>query len=146
MSHRVLRILAVVALVALGGCATKDTPNTTASNVAGLTLSVVEPKDGQTVHLPFQIKVKSNEKLGRAATGVYHIHIWFDNNPADYNMIESDTGEITSATAGPHTLHVSLNYANHDPTGVETSVDINIANGPGAASPTDDDDSGYPAR
>jgi len=130
MWSRFLRGFAVVALIVLTGCARSTDHRTPQVSSGPMTLSIVSPKAGQTVYLPFEVKVKANVPLGNPATGEHHIHIWFDNNRGDYNMFGSDNAEITSASFGPHTVHVSLNNPDHTPTGIETSVEIEIVDTP----------------
>lgn len=129
MRRHIFRLIVVIGLVAPTGCASpnSDAGERPASRATGLTLTVVSPTPGETVQVPFEIRVTSNVDLGRVSTGKYHFHFWFDNNTSDYNMIEANSGTVTSAPTGPHTLHVTLNYADHSATGVEVAVKINIA-------------------
>lgn len=131
MRSRMIRALAVLGLLALPGCASTEgnAGERPSARATGLTITVVEPAANSTVALPFEIRVTSNVGLGRVSTGKYHFHFWFDNNTADYNMVEDDHATITAAPTGPHTLHVMLAYPDHSPTGVEVAVPIEIAPG-----------------
>jgi hypothetical protein len=142
MRGRLICALSAVAVLMLSGCfktanANNDQPIAAAS---GLTLKILEPRSGAAVTTPFLLKVESNVPLGRVATGEHHIHIWFDDNSSDYSMIQGDSDMIVSAPPGHHVMHVSLVEPNHKPTGVQTSVTLDITLGV-QPSPSDDDGS-----
>lgn len=94
--------------------------------------------------MPFSVKVQSSVPLGPTESGLHHVHMWFDDDEADYLVVESDQGQITSTDSdwfshkapslspGSHTVHVSLRNANHSPAGAETQVTVMIG-GAGAS-------------
>lgn len=134
-----LALGAAAALMAtLTACGGTDS---SAGGDSGLSVTVVEPVSGAAVAVPFTVKVDSSVPLGPTESGKHHVHIWFDDNEADYLVVESDTVQITDTPAGQHTMHVSLRNANHSPAGAEATTPVTIGGGPGgsttpASSPT----------
>jgi hypothetical protein len=92
--------------------------------------------NGATVTVPFTIKVKSSVPLGPTESGRHHVHIWFDANENDYQVVESDSLEVTNLPAGQHTVHVSLRNANHSPAGADTQTMVVVGGGDGAPAAT----------
>jgi hypothetical protein len=103
-----------------------------AGQQGGLSVSVVEPAAGAAVSVPFTVRVAASVPLGPTESGRHHVHIWFDDNDADYLVVESETVQITDVAAGSHTMHVSLRNANHSAAGAETQTTVMV----GGAAPT----------
>jgi hypothetical protein len=122
---------AAVLLATLTACSGSEG---TAANGGDLSLSIVEPVSGATVAVPFSVKLESSVPLGPTESGRHHVHIWFDNNEAEYVIVESDSVQITDAPAGQHTMHVSLRNANHSPAGEEVTTPLTIGGGASASS------------
>jgi hypothetical protein len=101
-----------------------------------MSVSVSEPAAGATVSLPFTVKIDSSVPLGDSASGRHHVHLYFDSNVNDYQVVETDTAQVTKAPAGQHVLHVSLRNANHSPAGAETQVTVVIGGGAGTPGQT----------
>jgi hypothetical protein len=97
---------------------------------------VLEPADGATVTVPFTIKVRSSVPLGPTESGRHHVHIWFDANENDYQVVESDSLQVTDLPAGQHTVHVSLRNANHSPAGADTQTTVVVGDRDGAPAGT----------
>src|SRR5918994_1718222 len=85
------RILAGVALVALlaPACGGGDGSFTIAS-----------PSDGAEVSLPFTLEFSSGEKLGPTDTGAPHVHVFFDGDDSNYEVVESDSFEVAGLSPG----------------------------------------------
>lgn len=95
----------------------------------GQSLTVMEPVSGATVTLPFRVRLDSSVPLGPTESGKHHVHIWFDDNEADYLIVESDVTQVTTAPSGQHTMHVSLRNANHSAAGVEATIPVTVGGG-----------------
>ena len=75
---------------------------------------------------PFTVTVASSVPLGTTESGLHHVHVWFDDNENDYQVVEAPSVTISDLTAGPHVVHVSLRNANHSAAGAETEVPITV--------------------
>lgn len=134
--NRFLRRLAPAAAAVLMATITACSGSEgTAAEGSDLSLSIVEPASGATVAAPFNVKLESSSPLGPSESGKHHVHIWFDDNEADYVIVESDTVQITDAPAGQHTMHVSLRNANHSPAGKEVTTPLTIGGAPASPAP-----------
>ncbi|MFB9179416.1 Ig-like domain-containing protein [Dactylosporangium sucinum] len=122
---RLLPALVLLAPLALAACDSSD------GAAGGPTVSVLSPADGAQVAAPFTVKVQASVPLGPSGSGAHHVHVYFDDNDADYTIVESDTGQIAKAPPGEHTLHVSLRNANHSPAGAEASIRVVVGGAPG---------------
>jgi hypothetical protein len=124
-----LALAAAAAMVAtLAACSGTDS---SAGGDGNLSISVVEPTSGAAVTVPFTVRLNSSVPLGPTESGKHHVHIWFDDNEAQYLIVESDTVQISNAPAGTHTMHVSLRNANHSPAGAEATTPVTIGDAPG---------------
>lgn len=131
LSGRVLPLL--LAAGVLAGCGADDA--TGAGGAGGLSVSVAEPAAGATVSVPFTVTVQASVPLGTTESGRHHVHIWFDDNADDYQVVEAPTTQVTQLSAGKHVMHVSLRNANHSPAGAETQVEITVGDGSGGTQP-----------
>ena len=117
---------------------------------SGMSVSVTKPTADATVAVPFEVAVTASVPLGPTESGKHHVHVWFDDNEDDYQVVETPTVRITELAPGPHVMHVSLANANHSPAGAEAEVPITVggagapapASGP-ASEPAPDDPYGY---
>jgi hypothetical protein len=131
---------AAVVLALLTACTGSET---TATAGGDQSLTVVAPVSGATVAVPFDVRLESSVPLGPEESGKHHVHIWFDDNEADYMVVESDSVRITDAPSGQHTMHVSLRNANHSPAGEEVTTQVTIGTGapaspaPASSAPAD---------
>lgn len=123
---------AVLALLA-AGCGSDDGAGGDGGggggSAGGMTLEITAPKDGATVEVPFTVDLSSSEELGTTESGKHHVHVFFDGNDAEYQVVESDSVEITDLPAGEHEIDASLRNADHSPAGVETSVRVTVGAG-----------------
>jgi hypothetical protein len=133
-------VLGVLLLAGATACGSESTQSgggggsgSGSSGGGGMTVSVSEPADGASVQLPFKLKVNSSVPLGPTKSGQHHIHVFFDGNDKQYQVVESDTVEISSSsksaaglTPGKHELDVSLRNADHSPAGFETKVTVDV--------------------
>jgi hypothetical protein len=137
---RMLAVLALVTPVASAAC--DSTSGSGSGSAGGLAVSVISPAEGAQVTAPFTVKVQASVPLGPTGSGKHHVHVYFDDHEDDYTIVESDTGEIVSAPAGEHTLHVSLRNANHSPAGAEASIKVVVGGTPGGGTTTSAPDPG----
>ncbi len=100
----------------------------------GMTLEITSPADGATVETPFTVELKSSEELGAPDTGKDHVHVFFDGNDQEYQVVEGNSVEITDLPAGDHEIDASLRNADHSAAGVETQVNVTV----GSDGSTDD--------
>lgn len=140
-------ILGAMVLVGATACGSESSKSTdpagggTAGNSSSNEVSVTEPADGASVQLPFTLKVKSSVPLGPTKSGQHHIHVFFDGNSKQYEVVESDTVQITSSSKsaaglspGKHELDVSLRNADHSAAGFETKITVDVG-GSGGGQP-----------
>lgn len=121
---------AVLALLA-AGCGADDGAGggDGGGSGGGMTLEITAPDDGATVSVPFTVDLSSSVELGTTESGAHHVHIFFDGNDAEYQVVESDSVEITDLPAGEHEIDASLRNADHSPAGVETSIQVTVGEG-----------------
>ena len=143
-------IVAGIALIALlgAGCGSSDEGGSGSDTDAGAggdgALAISAPEDGAEVSLPFTLEMTSADPLGAPETGNHHVHIFYDGDESEYEVVSSDTFEVTELSPGEHTLTASLRNADHSPAGTEVSVDLTVAGGggDGSGSKGSDDKSG----
>lgn len=135
---------AVVALLAAGcGGADDSGGDGGAASAGGMTLEITAPKDGATVEVPFTVDLSSSEELGTTESGKHHVHVFFDGDDSEYQVVESDSVEITDLPAGEHEIDASLRNADHSPAGVETSIIVTVGDGGTGGTGGGDELAGY---
>jgi hypothetical protein len=129
-------MLAGVALVALLGAACGSSDEGGSSNTdagagagGGDALSISAPEDGAEVSLPFTLEMESADALGAPETGEHHVHVFFDGDDSAYEVVTSDTFEVTDLSPGEHTLTASLRNADHSPAGTDVTIELTVAGG-----------------
>lgn len=109
----------------------------------GMTLEITSPADGATVETPFTVELKSSEELGPTDTGKDHVHVFFDGNDQEYQVVEGNSVEITDLPAGDHEIDASLRNADHSAAGVETQVNVTVGSGGSTGDSTGDSGESY---
>ncbi|WP_157602565.1 hypothetical protein [Promicromonospora kroppenstedtii] len=109
----------------------------------GMTLEITSPADGATVETPFTVELKSSEELGAPDTGKNHVHVFFDGNDQEYQVVEGNSVEITDLPAGDHEIDASLRNADHSAAGVETQVNVTVGSGGSTGDSTGDSGGSY---
>ncbi|MFE7508574.1 hypothetical protein [Promicromonospora sp. NPDC057488] len=109
----------------------------------GMTLEITSPADGATVETPFTVELKSSEELGAPDTGKDHVHVFFDGNDQEYQVVEGNSVEITELPAGDHEIDASLRNADHSAAGVETQVNVTVESGGSMDGSTGDSGESY---
>lgn len=125
LSGRLLFALGAVALV-LAGCGTGETDQAP-TGIGSLTIE--EPSDGAEVTVPFTLQVSTDAELGATESGLNHLHVFFDGNESDYDVVTEDTYEISGLSSGEHTITVSLRNADHSAAGVEAEITVTVTGG-----------------
>ncbi len=145
MRLRSAGLLLAVLLAACGGGGDGGGTDTGAGGGAeDLSVTIESPADGDEVATPFTIELSSSVELGPIDTGAHHVHIYFDDNEDEYEVVESSTFEVTGLSPGEHEIYASLRNADHSDTGVEAEVAVTVTGaGGGGADKEDKDDGGY---
>lgn len=108
------------------------------AGAGGKTLEITTPADGDEVDVPFTVELDSSEELGPTDSGAHHVHVFFDDDDAEYLVVEGESVEVADLPEGEHVVNASLRNADHSPAGVETEVAVTVGTG-GAGSDTGDD-------
>ena len=114
--------LAVLALLATG-CAAGEA----GGGSGGEGFAIASPADGATVEQPFELRFESDFELGPTSSGAHHVHVWFDGNESRYDVVESDTFQVSGLAPGKHTITASLRKANHSPEGPEDEIEVIVS-------------------
>jgi hypothetical protein len=146
-------VLGTTVLVATAGCGGGTADAGSGGNSGGdsaNTVTIKEPTDGASIKIPFTLSLDSRQELGTTESGMHHVHLFFDGKDSNYEVVESDSMEITSKSPavqglgpGEHELDISLRNADHSAAGFDTKIMVNV-DGAGGGQPSDDggDDSG----
>ena len=129
--------VAVLAAGLLAGCGDQSSSGGSSSGSDSPSVSITSPNEADTVGTDFMVKWDSNVSLGDPDTGKHHIHIFVDGATSDYTVVGGSEYEVKGLSPGKHTVDVTLQNADHSPTGAEDQVDVNVS-GSGGSSPSDD--------
>ena len=136
-------IAALLLMASCGGGGGTGTDNSAGGGGGDeMTLTIESPADGAEVEEPFTLQFASSVPLGPTDSGEHHIHVYYDDNEEEYEVVESDSFEVTDLPPGEHEIYASLRNADHSDTGIEAEVEVTVA-GKGGSSEEKDDDSGY---
>jgi hypothetical protein len=125
-------VAAAIALTtALAGCGGDGAA--AGKSGGAMSVSVAEPAANATVAVPFTVAVTASVPLGKTESGKHHVHVWFDDNENDYQVVETPTVQITDLAPGNHVLHVSLRNSNHSPAGADTATPITVSGASGSS-------------
>jgi len=147
---RALTVLGAIVLVAATGCGggTADAGGTGSGGGGANTVTIKEPADGASIDIPFTLNLASSVALGSTESGEHHVHLFFDGDDSKYEVVESDSMEISGSspaveglTPGEHELGISLRNADHSAAGFDTSIKVKV-NGGGGDQPADDSGTG----
>ncbi|HEY9412540.1 MAG TPA: hypothetical protein VIP77_23400 [Jiangellaceae bacterium] len=137
---RRLLVLPTLALaLVLAACGGDDDTATGGSTEGsdGMTLSISSPDDGAEVDVPFTVEFDSSVPLGPTDSGEHHVHVFFDGDDSEYQVVEGDSVEITDLPEGEHVVNASLRNADHSAAGVETEITVTVGQGGGGATESD---------
>lgn len=144
----------LLALALLGAACGDDSSSNTSTGAGGssggMSISIVEPKDGATVGKPFEVKVDSNTKFGKPDTGLHHVHIYYDGrstNTADYDIIYGNETDVSrDLSPGKHTIEAVIANPDHSTTDASAKITVNVsasAGGGGNDNTTSSSEYGY---
>jgi len=145
---RMSAVLGAIALVGMTGCGsdTADAGSTGSGGGSAQTVTIKEPADGASIDVPFTLSLDSGVELGSTDSGKHHVHLYFDGDDSKYEVVESDSMEITDASpaveglkSGEHKLDISLRNADHSAAGFDTSITVNVNGGGGGEDQSPDD-------
>ena len=128
--------VAVLAAGLLAGCGDQSSSGGSSSGSDSPSVSITSPKEGDTVGSDFMVKWDSNVSLGDPDTGKHHIHIFVDGATSDYTVVGGSEFKVKGLSPGKHTVDITLQNADHSPTGAEDQVDVTVS-GSGGSSPSD---------
>jgi hypothetical protein len=112
-------VLATLLLVACGGGEEAGS-----SGGSGASFSIASPSEGADVSVPFTLEISSSEELGPTDTGAHHVHVFFDGDDSNYEVVESDRFEVTELSPGEHKITASLRNADHSGAGAEAEITV----------------------
>jgi hypothetical protein len=120
---------ALAAVLLLAACGDPD--GGASAGEGGLSLEIVSPEAGAEIGLPFTVELEASEELGPPEEGVHHVHVYFDGNDTEYEIVEAESWEVTTIQVpeGEHTLHASLRNADHSAAGAETEITVTVGQG-----------------
>jgi hypothetical protein len=111
------------------------------SGAGGPSIEMTSPQDGAAVSVPFTVEIDSSEELGAPETGKHHVHVYFDGNEDEYEVVEALSYEVPDLASGEHTITASLRNADHSEAGAEAEVTVTVEGSGGGEE--DGGDRGY---
>jgi hypothetical protein len=129
---KLLAVVAALALVAFA-CGEEESSGNAAAGSGGdePTIEITAPEDGAKVGGTFTLEFSSSEELGPTDTGARHVHVWFDADESNYEVVESSSFEVSGLSSGEHEVTASLRNADHSPAGAEETVTVTVGGGGG---------------
>ncbi len=148
MRLKLLVPLALLALVSLacGGGDDTEAGGGRQQGEAGeseLSLSIQRPAEGAQVRVPFTLEYTSSVPLGAPETGRHHVHIWYDGNESEYEVVNGASFSVRDLSPGRHTITVSLRNADHSAAGAEDEVTVAVSGGEQTGEGAGENDTGY---
>ena len=92
-------------------------------------LAISAPADGAKVSLPFTLEFRSGVPLGAPETGDDHIHVFYDGDDSNYEVVGTDSFQVTDLSPGDHTITASLRNADHSPAGTDVTIHVTVTGG-----------------
>jgi hypothetical protein len=143
MSHRItVGGLIFVALLAASCGGGDDGDGSGGSGAGAGGFSISSPEDGAEVSSKFELEFSSDDELGPTDTGANHVHVFFDGNSEEYQVVESSTFEVTGLESGEHTITASLRNADHSAAGPEDEITVTVTGAGGGGGDKKDDEGG----
>ncbi|WP_433412302.1 hypothetical protein ACQP1V_25185 [Microtetraspora malaysiensis] len=149
MKRSIARPVSVAGAVALGVLLAACGANGTAGGAAdggagGPKVTITSPADGADVSMPFTLRFTTSVPIGPPDSGREHVHVFTDQDAADYTVVTSPSFTIQDLPPGNHTVGVTLQHADHSPAGASAQITVNVtaSGGAGAATTPSGGDSG----
>ncbi len=149
MRRKLVLLLTVLALVSLACGGGDDTEAEQAARQGDeaaeprLSLSIEDPAEGARVRLPFTVEYTASVPLGAPETGKHHVHVWYDGNENEYDVVNGATYRVSDLSPGRHTVTVSLRNADHSAAGAEDEVTVAVTAGEKTGEGGGEGDGGY---
>jgi hypothetical protein len=90
------------------------------------TLAIESPPEGAEVERSFMLEFASSEALGPSESGDFHVHVFFDGNEDEYEVVTDNTFEAKGLSPGEHVIGASLRNADHSEAGAEDEVTVTV--------------------
>jgi hypothetical protein len=90
------------------------------------TLAIESPAEGAEVDGSFMLEFASSEPLGPSESGDFHVHVFFDGNEEEYEVVTDDFFEAKGLSPGEHLVGASLRNADHSEAGAEDEVTVTV--------------------
>jgi hypothetical protein len=116
-------------LATTAACGDEGGPPSLPAAGGDATLEVLTPGEGETVTVPFEVRVDTDVTLGPIADEVHHLHVWFGDDQTNFDLYVSDTVQITSAPNGATTMWVQVHTFDHEPASEPVGVPVTIEGG-----------------
>ncbi len=126
---RKLMVFGIVALLFAAACGGNDDTGAggrTEQPAEELSLSIDGPADGSEVQVPFELTASASVPLGAPETGRHHLHVWYDGNANEYEVVNTESVEIADLEPGDHTVTVSLRNADHSEAGADDEISVTV--------------------
>lgn len=126
----------LVLILVLGACGSEtsgsdDTSSTEAGGGGGSSITIESPEDGAEVPASFTVELSTDEELSMSDSEALHVHLVYDGNEQEPDMIDSESFEVTGLEPGEHTITASLRDSAHAPTGPEDAITVMVEGGGG---------------
>ena len=129
MSTRPAIALLAAAALSSAACGSESSPSQAGAGSEDMTVAIESPDDGAEVPGSFTVELSSSEELGPPESGKMHVHIYYDGNEDDYDVVETDSYEVSDLSSGEHTIQASLRNADHSPAGPEDEISVTVTGG-----------------
>ena len=123
----------LVLVFVLGACgsetsASDDTSGTEAGGGGGggSSITIESPEDGAEVPASFTVELSTDEELSLSDSEALHVHLVYDGNEQEPDMIDSESFDVTGLEPGQHTITASLRDSAHAPTGPEDAITVMV--------------------
>ncbi|MDQ3619974.1 MAG: hypothetical protein M3391_07595 [Actinomycetota bacterium] len=126
----------LILILVLGACGSEtsgsdDTSGTEAGGGGGSSITIESPEDGAEVPASFTVELSTDEELSMSDSGALHVHLVYDGNEQEPDMIDSESFDVTGLEPGEHTITASLRDSAHAPTGPEDAITVMVEGGGG---------------
>jgi hypothetical protein len=146
--------LVVPLAVAATACGDDDEATTGQSGESGggdseMTVDIATPSEGAEVGESFDLQVDASVELGETDTGLHHIHLHFDGDDEDYDIVYGDSTTVErDLDEGEHTVQAVIANADHSETDATDEITVNVTGaggggGGGGDDTTTTEDDGY---
>jgi hypothetical protein len=131
MIHKRILIAAALGLALVAAACGSESKGDAGNGAAagGSDLAISAPEDGADVSLPFTLELDAAEPLGAPDTGDHHVHVFYDGDDSEYEVVTSDTFQVTDLSPGDHTITASLRNADHSPAGTDVTINVTVTGG-----------------